>query len=63
MLANPVFMAPSNPDVPRPSDAALVELARGVCLAIERCGASPELTDALTLASDLRAYLSKPRVA
>lgn len=51
---------PSHPDVPRPSDAELVELARGVCHAIEACGASPELTHAVTLASDLVAYLQKP---
>lgn len=51
---------PSHPDVPRPSDAELVELARGVCHAIEACGASPELTRAVTLASDLVAYLQKP---
>lgn len=52
---------PSHPDVPRPSDAELVELARGLCHAIEACGASPELTHAVTLASDLHWYLQKPR--
>lgn len=51
---------PGHPDVPRPSDAELVELARGVCRAIEACGASPELTHAVTLASDLVCYLQKP---
>lgn len=51
---------PSHPDVPRPGDASLVELARGVCHAIEACGASPELTNAVTLASDLVWYLQKP---
>lgn len=51
---------PSHPDVPRPSDAELVELARGVCHAIEACGASPELTHAVTLASNLVCHLQKP---
>lgn len=52
--------APSHPDVPRPSDEQLVELASGVCTAIEACGASAELTHAVTLASDLATYLRKP---
>ena len=53
--------AASHPDVPRPSNAELVALAGGLCAAIEACGASPELTRAVTLASDLRAYLEKPQ--
>lgn len=56
----PIPKHPGHPDVPRPSDAELIELARGVCHAIEACGASPELTHAVTLASDLVAYLGKP---
>lgn len=51
---------PGHPDVPRPSDAELVQLARGVCRAIEECGASRRLTHAVTLASDLVAHLGKP---
>ena len=54
--------AASHPDVPRPSNEELVELAVQVCYAIERCGASPELTHAVTLASDLATYLRKPQV-
>lgn len=53
---------PGHPDVPRPSDAELVQLARGVCRAIEECGASRRLTHAVTLASDLVAYLGKPSI-
>lgn len=52
--------APSHPDVPRPPNNDLVALALRVCHAIEACGASPELTKAVTLASDLHAYLQKP---
>lgn len=52
--------APSHPDVPRPTDAMLVVMAGDVCAAIEACGASPELTRAVTLASDLCTYLAKP---
>lgn len=52
---------PGHPDVPRPSDAELVELAIQVCHAIEACGASPALTDAVTLAGHLVAYLQKSR--
>ena len=52
--------AASHPDVPRPSNDELVELAYQVCLAIEQCGASPELTNAVILASDLHTYLRKP---
>jgi hypothetical protein len=51
--------AASHPDVPRPSDAELIELAYQVCIAIEQCGASPELTNAVMLASDLHTYLRK----
>jgi hypothetical protein len=54
--------APSHPDVPRPSDDELAELALQVCYAIEACGASTELTKAVCLASDLHTYLKKPRV-
>jgi len=52
--------AAGHPDVPRPSNEELIELAYQVCLAIERCGASPELTHAVMLASDLHTYLRKP---
>lgn len=54
--------APSHPDVPRPSDAELIEIAGDLIHAIEACGASPALTHAVSLASDLCEYLSKPRV-
>ena len=52
--------AASHPDVPRPSNDELVALATEVCHAIEACGASPELTHAVSLASDLATYLRKP---
>lgn len=52
--------AASHPDVPRPSNDELVELARDVVDAIEKCGASRELTHAVMLASDLYCYLRKP---
>lgn len=52
--------AASHPDVPRPTDAMLLAMASDVCAAIEACGASSELTHAVTLASDLRTYLAKP---
>ena len=52
--------AASHPGVPRPSNDELVELAYQVCIAIEQCGASPELTNAVMLASDLHTYLRKP---
>lgn len=60
-MNEPITLHPGHPDVPRPSDAELVELAIGVCRAIEACGASPELTHAVTLASNLVAYLQKPK--
>jgi len=63
MTDQAIRMAPSHPDVPRPSDAELAEMARQLCQAIEVCGASPELTRAVTMASDLATYLSKPRLA
>lgn len=49
-----------HPDVPRPGNAELVDLARQICHAIEACGASHELTHAVTLASNLVFYLQKP---
>lgn len=52
--------AASHPDVPRPSNDELVSLSYDLCLAIEQCGASPELTHASMLASDLHTYLRKP---
>jgi hypothetical protein len=52
--------APSHPDVPRPSNDELVALAIEVCYAVERCGASPALTHASSLANDLVSYLRKP---
>lgn len=48
-----------HPDVPRPSNDELVALAAEIVSAIERCGASPELTHAVTLANDLGCYLKK----
>ena len=54
-----ILKAVSHPSVPRPSNAELVELAYQVCVAIEACGASPALTHAVTLASDLHTYLRK----
>lgn len=50
---------PGHPDVPRPSNEELVALASEIVQAIEVCGASPELTHAVTLASDLVCYLKK----
>lgn len=50
---------PGHPDVPRPSNDELVRLASELVQAIERCGASPDLTGAVTLASDLVCYLKK----
>ena len=47
--------AASHPDVPRPSNDELIELA------YQQCGASPELTHAVILASDLHTYLRKPQ--
>ena len=55
-----VKKAASHPDVPRPTNERLKELAYELCIAIEKCGASPELTHASSLASDLHTYLSKP---
>lgn len=55
-----VKKAPSHPDVPRPTNEYLKQLAYELCIAIERCGASPELTKASMLANDLHTYLSKP---
>jgi|APMI01.1.fsa_nt_gi hypothetical protein len=52
--------AATHPDIPRPSNEDLVRHARDLCHAIEACGASPELTRASGLASDLLAYLQKP---
>lgn len=52
-------LAPSHQDTPRPSNAELVELATALCHAIERCGASTELTNAISLAADLLTYLKK----
>ncbi len=56
-------LAPCHPAIPRPDNAALVFLAQEVVTAIERCGASPELTRAVALASDLKTYLQKPEEA
>ena len=53
--------AASHPDVPRPSNDELIELALQVCYAIEECGASLALTRAVGLASDLHTYLKKPQ--
>lgn len=55
-----ITKAPSHPDVPRPSNDELVKLASEVTHAIEICGASPELTKAVSLAHDLKTYLMKP---
>ena len=55
-----VKKAPSHPDVPRPTNEHLKQLAYELCIAIEQCGASPELTKASMLANDLHTYLSKP---
>ena len=55
-----VKKAASHPDVPRPTNERLKQLAYELCIAIEQCGASPELTKASMLANDLHTYLSKP---
>jgi len=60
VLQNSSVTYPSHPDVPRPTNERLKQLAYELCIAIEKCGASPELTKASSLASDLHAYLSKP---
>lgn len=52
--------AASHPDVPRPSNEELENLALKVCHAIECCGTSPELTYAVSLAADLHTLLCKP---
>jgi hypothetical protein len=52
-------LAPSHPDVPRPNNDEMMKLAQDVVAAIERCGASPDLSNAISLATDLRTYLSK----
>lgn len=52
--------AASHQDVERPSNEDLVSMASDIVQAIEMCGASPELTHAVTLASDLVSYLKKP---
>ena len=57
---NELKKAASHPDVPRPSNDELIKLAIALCNAIERCGASPELTEAVCRASDLLTYLVKP---
>lgn len=54
---------PSHPDVPRPSDSELVDLAYELMSAIEECGASPELTNAVIKAEHLYVYLKKPKDA
>jgi len=59
---NEIKKAASHPDVPRPSNDELVEMALQVCYAIERCGASVNLTKASILASDLHTYLLKPEI-
>lgn len=46
-------MAPSHPAYPVLTSAELIEHTRAISPAIELCGASPELTNAVTLASDL----------
>ena len=55
-----IKLAPCHPDVPRPSNDELVKLCQSVVDAIEVCGASPALTSAVILASELKDYLRKP---
>jgi hypothetical protein len=52
-------MNTNQPETIKPSQPELIALAIAVCHAIERCGASPELTHAVTLASALVADLRK----
>lgn len=59
-MSEDIKKAVSHPDVLRPSNDELIKLAWEVVHAIEVCGASPELTNAVTLASDLVTYLQKP---
>lgn len=54
---------PSHPDLPRMSNEAMVEKAYQLMGAIERCGASPELTAAVILADELYQHLKKPITA
>lgn len=60
---NEINLAPCHPDVPRPSNDKLVELAQDVINAIEMCGASPALTAAVSLAFDLKVFLCKTDAA
>lgn len=60
MSEKEIKMAASHPCVPRPANDELARLATEVCHAIEACGASSELTHAVSLASDLVSYLRKP---
>lgn len=57
---NQTLKAASCPDVRSPNNDELINLAREVCCAIEECGASPVLTQAFSLASDLLICLQKP---
>lgn len=54
-----VKMAASHPDYPVLLPEELVALNKELVQAIERCGASPELTHAVTLASDLGYHLNR----
>ena len=56
-------MAAGHPDLPRMSNEAMVEKAYQLMGAIERCGASPEVTAAVTLADELYQHLKKPITA
>lgn len=56
-------MAAGHPDLPRMSNDELVEKAYQLMLAIELCGASPELTKAVTLADEIYQHLKKPITA
>lgn len=56
-------MAAGHPNLPRMSNDELVEKAYRLMIAIELCGASPELTNAVTLADEIYQHLKKPIAA
>jgi hypothetical protein len=50
-----------HPEVPRPTDDELVDVAIHLLHAISMCGNTPEVATAELIAHDLMAYLRKPR--
>lgn len=58
-MSEPIKMAPSHPNHPVLSDEELLDLSVELIGAIERCGASIELTNAVTVASALNCHLER----